>query len=240
MAIKKKVLVTARGAAKKQISLPSTVPYKDIGQKFSMRHDIKSFLDAVYANACSDCPIAEALVNQEYVVPDAPRGNDSDARKDYSRHYGKFKIEQDVKKIISLIYNGSCESYQRALDAKFDPVKWKLIKTVPELLTFIKYISELKTKERGSKPSVVAKARKAVSSVQQKDHEDAGMYVARGQRLWSDEKAVSAAHTPLDMVIQHLIDGLRNSYNPIIEHWQLEEINEGAHGTLGRLEIEWR
>ena len=45
-------------------------------------------------------------------------------------------------------------------------------------------------KERGSKPSVIAKARKAVSSIQQKDHEDAGMYVARMQRLWSEVPAV--------------------------------------------------
>ena len=103
MATKKKVLVTAKGAPKLKMSLPSSVPYKDIGQKFSIRHDVKSFLDVVYANACSDCPIAEALVNQEYVLPDPPRGNDSEARKDYSRHYGKFKIEQDVKKMISLI-----------------------------------------------------------------------------------------------------------------------------------------
>ena len=101
------------------------------------------------------------------------------------------------------------------------------MKTVPELLSLVKFLTDLKIKEKGSKPSVVAKARKAVSSIQMKDHEDAGVYVARGQRLWEEEKAVTTNHTSLEMVIHHMIDGLKSTYNSIIERWQLDEITNG-------------
>ena len=96
--------------------------------------------------------------------------------------YGKFKVESDVKKILSFVYGICCDSYQRSIITKFEDVKWKLMKSVPELVNFVKFIKELKVNEKGSKVSVIAKARKAISSIQQHDFEDGNTYVARAQR----------------------------------------------------------
>ena len=184
--------------------------------KFSHRHDTKSFLEVLYTNLCQECAIAEALINPDFVVPELPRGSDSEAKKDFTRHFGNFKVETDVKRIISFIYNLCCQQYQHAISTKFDSLRWKLLKTVPELLSVIKFITDMKIKEKGSKSSVVAKARKSISSIQQKDYEDGATYVTRMQKLWEDEKSITTAYTSKDMVIEHLKDGLRPTYNSLI------------------------
>ena len=220
-----------KGKSSKSIVLaqPSTVTYKDVSIKFSPRHDTKSFLEVLYTNLCQECAIAEALINPDFVVPELPRGSDSEAKKDFTRHFGNFKVETDVKRIISFVYNLCCQQYQQAISTKFDSLRWKLLKTVPELMSVVKFITEMKIKEKGSKSSVVAKARKAISSIQQKDYEDGATYVTRMQKLWEDEKSITTAYTSKDMVIEHLKDGLRPTYNSLIEHWQIQEITSSIN-----------
>lgn len=222
---KRQMYMSPKHGSKKALPPPSSTQYKDITKKFTSCHDSKSFFDVMYTHLCPDCPVAEGLINPEFSVPDPPRNAaDADARKDHSRHYGKYKIESDVKKIISFVYSSCCESYQRSIVTKFEEDKWKLLKTVPELLSFVKHIQDIKIKEKGSKQSVIAKARKAIASMQQFDYEDGNSYVARGQRLSDAEKAITTNFTPVNMVIEYLKDGLKPTYSSLIEKWQLDEI----------------
>jgi hypothetical protein len=230
---KKSMFVSPRNYPKKASPPASSVLYKDHSKKFSMVHDAKSFLDTMYTFLCADCPVCEALINDDYVVPEPPRTTaDPDAKKDHTRHFGKYKVENDVRKIISSIFAACCESYQTSIVTKFGDAKWKLMKSVPELMSFVKFLKELKVKEKGGKQSVIAKARKAISSIQQFDHEDGNSYVARGQRLLDTEKALTTSHTSTAMMIEYLKDGLKPTYNSLIERWQLDEITGDDESTM--------
>ena len=179
----------------------------------------------MHARLCPDCPVAEGLVNPELSAPDPPRdAADADAREGRSRRCGKREVEGDVKKITSLVYSSRCESYQRAIVAKLEEDKWRLMKTAPELLSFVKRVEDAKVKERGSKQSAIAKARRATSSTQRLDYEDGSAHVARGQRLSDAEKAIAASFAPISVAIERLKDGLKPTYSSLVEKRQLDEV----------------
>ena len=167
---------------KKLPPTPSSTAYKDVSKKFNVSHEIKSFLDTLYTHLCAEYPCAEALVNENYVTPELARGADTEAKKDHSRHYGPHKTELDVKKVVGFIYSVCSEGYQQAIISKYTSSGWKLLKTVQQLIEFVGLIKSIKLKEKGSKASVVAKARKAIASIKQFDDENGAAYVVRAMK----------------------------------------------------------
>ena len=75
------------------------------------------------------------------------------------------------------------------------------------MIEFVGLIKSIKLKEKGSKASVVAKARKAIASIRQSDDENGALYVVRAMKLMESEASVTNNVTPIDMVIEHLKDG---------------------------------
>ena len=153
-----------------KIADPSSIDYRDVTKKFSMVHTVESFITQMYNLLCKEGnSIIGILVDSNYQLPTIPAGSTQEVIRDHAKYYGTFVVANNVKSLISSMYDQMSQDYQQKIESHYPEGKWRVINSLDKAKEFINFVKKIKIDEKGAKRTTILEVKKSIANAKQYD-----------------------------------------------------------------------